>query len=176
MAGDFEGAKLDNISLIINGQEVEVQERATVLEAAQEAGIYIPALCYHSDLPPYGACRLCVVEIEGMRGFPTACTILVPRNYSNCGAISLNSLWLNTPTNASPVPRICAVSYRLSLPISEWNKSRFLLFAGIWLLTEITHSSTGTTTIVSSVDAALEHVRRYVGSQQLHLFAEAVKP
>jgi formate dehydrogenase beta subunit len=74
MAGDFEGAKLDNISLTIDGREVEVRKGATVLEAAQEAGIYIPTLCHHPDLPPYGACRLCIVEIEGMPGFPTACT------------------------------------------------------------------------------------------------------
>jgi formate dehydrogenase alpha subunit len=46
----------------------------TVLEAAQEAGIYIPTLCYHRDLEPYGGCRLCVVEVEKMRGQPTACT------------------------------------------------------------------------------------------------------
>lgn len=46
----------------------------TVLEAAQLAGIYIPTLCSDPDLEPYGACRLCVVEIERMRGFPTACT------------------------------------------------------------------------------------------------------
>ena len=46
----------------------------TVLEAAQEAGIYIPTLCSDPDLEPYGSCRLCVVEIEGMRGLPTACT------------------------------------------------------------------------------------------------------
>jgi formate dehydrogenase beta subunit len=74
MAGDFEGAKVDNISLTIDGRQVEAHKGATVLEAAREAGIYIPALCYHPDLPPYGACRLCVVEIEGMPGFPTACT------------------------------------------------------------------------------------------------------
>jgi len=46
----------------------------TVLEAALGAGIYIPTLCYDPDLEPYGGCRLCVVEIEGMRGLPTACT------------------------------------------------------------------------------------------------------
>ena len=46
----------------------------TVLEAAQAAGIYIPTLCYDPDLEPYGGCRLCVVEIEKVRGLPTACT------------------------------------------------------------------------------------------------------
>ncbi|MDP2731379.1 MAG: formate dehydrogenase subunit alpha [Dehalococcoidales bacterium] len=62
------------ISLTIDNQQVEAKEGMTVLEAAKEAGIYIPTLCYHPFLSPYGGCRLCVVEIEKMRGFPTACT------------------------------------------------------------------------------------------------------
>jgi len=62
------------IKLNIDGKQVETKEGTTVLEAAQEAGIYIPTLCYHPALSPYGGCRLCVVEIEKMRGLPTACT------------------------------------------------------------------------------------------------------
>ena len=65
---------LDTITLTIDGQEVEAREGMTVLEAAQAADICIPTLCADPDLEPYGACRLCVVEIEGMRGLPTACT------------------------------------------------------------------------------------------------------
>ena len=62
------------ITLTIDGKEVKVEEGMTVLEAAKAADIYVPTLCYHPDLTPYGACRLCVVEIEKMRGFPTSCT------------------------------------------------------------------------------------------------------
>ncbi|TET26354.1 MAG: formate dehydrogenase subunit alpha [Dehalococcoidia bacterium] len=65
---------MDTIRLTINGQEVKAKRDATVLEAAEEAGIYIPTLCADPDLEPYGGCRLCVVEIEGWRGLPTACT------------------------------------------------------------------------------------------------------
>jgi len=65
---------MGEIRLTINGQEVIAEKGMTVLEAAQFAGIYIPTLCYDPDLEPYGGCRLCVVEIEGMRGLPTACT------------------------------------------------------------------------------------------------------
>jgi formate dehydrogenase alpha subunit len=65
---------LGTITITIDGMKVEVQKGATVLEAAQQAGIYIPTLCYDPDLKPYGACCLCVVEIEGMRGLPTSCT------------------------------------------------------------------------------------------------------
>ena len=66
--------KIKNVSITVDGVKVEVQEGATVLEAAQKAGIYVPTLCYDPDLKPYGACRLCVVEVEKMRGLPTSCT------------------------------------------------------------------------------------------------------
>jgi predicted molibdopterin-dependent oxidoreductase YjgC len=62
------------LTLTINGQEVKATQGMTVLEAALAADIYIPTLCYHPDLEPYGGCRMCVVEIEKMRGLPTACT------------------------------------------------------------------------------------------------------
>ena len=65
---------MEKITLTIDGRQVEVKAGMTVLEAAKEAGIYIPTLCYHPALSPYGGCRLCVVEIEKMRGFPTSCT------------------------------------------------------------------------------------------------------
>jgi formate dehydrogenase beta subunit len=51
--------------LTIDGRTVEARLGSSVLEAALEAGIYIPHLCDHPDLPPAGACRLCVVELEG---------------------------------------------------------------------------------------------------------------
>jgi predicted molibdopterin-dependent oxidoreductase YjgC len=66
---------MGKITLTINGKSIEAKEGMTVLEAALAADIYIPTLCYHPDLEPYGGCRLCVVEIEKVRGLPTACTI-----------------------------------------------------------------------------------------------------
>ncbi len=65
---------MDTITLTINDKEISTRKGQTVLEAAQGAGIYIPTLCHHPSLPPYGSCRMCIVEIKGMRGFPTACT------------------------------------------------------------------------------------------------------
>ena len=65
------------ITINIDGKEIQTQEGKTVLQAADDAGIYIPNLCYHPDLPPIGSCRLCVVEIEGIRGLPTSCTTKV---------------------------------------------------------------------------------------------------
>ena len=67
-------ASSNTITLTINGQEVRAKRGMTVLEAAQAADIYIPTLCADPELEPYGGCRVCVVEIEDMRGLPTACT------------------------------------------------------------------------------------------------------
>ena len=67
---------MDDITLSIDGSEVKANTEMTVLEVAQRANIYIPTLCAHPDLSPFGACRLCAVEIEGMPGFPSACTTL----------------------------------------------------------------------------------------------------
>ncbi|HMF32366.1 MAG TPA: molybdopterin-dependent oxidoreductase [Candidatus Lokiarchaeia archaeon] len=63
-------------SVTINGETVDISgmENKTVLEVAQAAGIYIPTLCASPNLAPYGACRLCIVQIDGMKGYPTACT------------------------------------------------------------------------------------------------------
>ena len=64
------------INLQINGLDVQVDEGTTILEAAQYLGFPIPTLCHMEGLTPYGACRLCVVEIgEGPRAkLVTACT------------------------------------------------------------------------------------------------------
>ena len=67
---------MEKISLTIDGQQVKAKKGMTVLEAVQAAGIYIPTLCHDPDLEPYGACRLCVVEIENVPGLPIACTTL----------------------------------------------------------------------------------------------------
>ena len=62
------------IALTIDGRTVSVPEGSTVLKAIEKAGLYVPTLCYDPALKPFGACRLCMVEIEGMRGLPTSCT------------------------------------------------------------------------------------------------------
>lgn len=62
------------MKVTIDGKTIQVKGRKTVLEAAREQGIYIPSLCDHPDLEPFGGCRLCLVEIEGRRGYPPACS------------------------------------------------------------------------------------------------------
>src|SRR4030042_2051500 len=62
------------ITLTIKGQSVLIDAGSTVFQAAKKEGIYIPHLCYDEDMEPYGACRLCIVEIDGFKGMPTSCT------------------------------------------------------------------------------------------------------
>ena len=64
---------MDNIALTINGAPITGREGMTILETARENGIDIPTLCYLEDLPPVGACRLCVVEVEGSRTLVGSC-------------------------------------------------------------------------------------------------------
>ena len=65
------------VKLSIDGRQLEVPEGITLLEAARRHEISIPTLCDHPSLEPYGGCRMCIVEVEGMRGMPTACTTVV---------------------------------------------------------------------------------------------------
>jgi len=59
----------------IDGKKIEFEGKGeSILDVARAAGIYIPTLCDHDELEPYGGCRLCIVQVEGMRGFPPACT------------------------------------------------------------------------------------------------------
>lgn len=68
---------MDKVTLTINGISVTTNKNSSVLTAAREAGIYIPTLCYHSDLRPEGACRLCLVEASGARTLVASCVFPV---------------------------------------------------------------------------------------------------
>ncbi|MFX1321425.1 MAG: FAD-dependent oxidoreductase [Promethearchaeota archaeon] len=94
---------METISISINGTKVDAKKGTTILEASQNAGIYIPSLCAHPDLPPlvglkpneeifqgdskfknkdsqeHQGCQLCVVKIEGIEGLPTACSTIVEK-------------------------------------------------------------------------------------------------
>lgn len=67
------------VNFTINDRQLQVEEGKTVLEVALEQGIKIPTLCYHKELTPYGACRLCLVEIiDGARtGLEASCVYKV---------------------------------------------------------------------------------------------------
>ena len=61
------------ITLTIDNQKVEVPKGTTILEAARKAGIDIPTLCFLKEINEVGDCRMCIVEVEGRRGFATSC-------------------------------------------------------------------------------------------------------
>ena len=61
------------LTMEINHEKVSFPEGVTVHRTAELNGVYIPSLCSHKDLSPFGGCRLCMVEIEGMRGYPLSC-------------------------------------------------------------------------------------------------------
>ena len=63
------------IKLTIDGKTVEVNEGTTVLNAAELADVYIPTLCHHPEITPYGGCRMCMVDIEGTRTLQPSCTL-----------------------------------------------------------------------------------------------------
>ena len=65
------------INVTIDGKTVQVEEGITVLKACEIANVNVPTLCYLEGVNQIGACRLCLVEIEGVRGLNTACTFPV---------------------------------------------------------------------------------------------------
>jgi NADP-reducing hydrogenase subunit HndD len=64
---------MDKVNLKINGMPVSVPQGYTILQAAREAGIDIPTLCYLKDINEIGACRICMVEVKGAKSLVTAC-------------------------------------------------------------------------------------------------------
>jgi len=99
------------IKLTIDDKKIKAEEGKTVLEAATDNGIYIPNLCYHPNLKPIAACRLCVVEIEKIKGFPTACTtkisdgMVIKTNTKELQKLRKNLIWLilsNYPKDIPP--------------------------------------------------------------------------
>ncbi len=68
---------MPTVNITINGRKLQAKAGQTVYEAAAANGIYIPVLCHHPALPPEGACRVCLVEIERQRTLQPACTFPV---------------------------------------------------------------------------------------------------
>ncbi len=63
------------ISLTINDRPIEVPDGASVLDAVNASGTYVPQLCKDADMKAIGACRTCLVQVEGVRGFPASCSL-----------------------------------------------------------------------------------------------------
>jgi len=64
----------ETVTLKIDGYDVAVPKGTSLMRAAVDAGIKVPKLCATDSLEPFGSCRLCLVEVEGRKGFPASCT------------------------------------------------------------------------------------------------------
>ena len=64
---------MEMVNIKINGIDMQVPENYTILQAAKDAGIKIPTLCFLKDINAIGACRMCLVEVKGAKGLVTAC-------------------------------------------------------------------------------------------------------
>lgn len=65
---------MEMLKVTIDGKQIEVPNGTTILEASRIAGADVPTLCYLKEINKIGACRMCIVEVEGARGFVTSCT------------------------------------------------------------------------------------------------------
>lgn len=103
---------MKELSLNIDGREVKAREGITILEAARSVGINIPTLCYHERLKPYGACRICTVEIEirGRTNFVAACLYPVEENLvvrtKSEKVIKIRKMLLELMLNCAPEAKI----------------------------------------------------------------------
>jgi NADH-quinone oxidoreductase subunit G len=77
--------KKDTVTITVDGKEIEAKPGALLIQACEESGVYIPRFCWHKRMDPVGACRMCLVDIEGSPPIPgtqqrrpqTSCTTVV---------------------------------------------------------------------------------------------------
>ena len=74
----------DLVTITIDGQEIAVPAGTSIMRAAALADINIPKLCATDSIEAFGSCRICLVEIEGRKGFPASCTTLVEQGLVVC--------------------------------------------------------------------------------------------
>jgi bidirectional [NiFe] hydrogenase diaphorase subunit len=121
------------VRLNIDGKEVEAEEGKTVLEAARSAGIDIPTLCYHEKLAPYGACRLCTVEISknGRTRLVTSCVYNVEQGLkvtTNSPKLEkIRKMLLELMLASAPVLTELAGQYGIEEPKFESDFTRCIL-------------------------------------------------
>ncbi len=102
----------ETVTIEIDGLPATVKKGSTIMRAARESGVDVPKLCATDNLEPFGSCRLCLVEIEGRKGYPASCTTPVeegmqvrtqtdalgyPMNYTNEAEI-MDEIATLTPT------------------------------------------------------------------------------
>ena len=94
----------------IDGREIETKHKKTILELARENDIYIPSLCDFKGLEPFSGCRLCLVKVEGMKGYVPSCSVFVKdgmkvKTKTSADEYNLASVTSSTFSNTSYVKR-----------------------------------------------------------------------
>lgn len=112
------------VALVVDGAALEVAPGTTVLAAARSAGLWIPTLCFDDRLAPFGACRVCLVGVEGARGPVAACTtpvregMVVETQHALSRRIARNVVELvlsELPVPPAPHTELAQVAARLGL-------------------------------------------------------------
>ena len=98
------------IQLNVDGSEVAVPDGSSVLDAVNVSGAYVPQLCKDPDMGPNAACRTCLVEVEGARGFPASCTMPAAPG-------------MNVRTDTSDVERVRRGVIELTMAMVDGNGS-----------------------------------------------------
>ncbi len=127
--------KAQKVSLTVNDREIKAKEGMTILDAARDAGIYIPTLCYHEKLAPYGACRICTVEVsKGKKNrLVTSCVYPVEEglvvNTDSPRVIKLRKMLLELMLASSATKTIqdLARQYAVTQPRFEAKKTNCIL-------------------------------------------------
>ena len=78
----------DVVNVTIDDKVVQAPRGELLIRVAQEHGTYIPRFCYHERMKPVGMCRMCLVEVEGMRGLQISCATPVDRRHGRAHRVA----------------------------------------------------------------------------------------
>jgi len=164
------------MKLEIDGRGVEVEAERTILDAARSIGIDIPTLCYHPALEPFGACRLCSVEIEkrGRKKIVTACNYPVEEglvvNTKSNGIIAIRKMLLELLLARCPAEgriQSLASEYGIVKPRFKLEDERCILCG---LCTRVCEELVG----VSAINVINRGVEREVGAPYKELSDDCI--
>ncbi len=103
----------ETVKLTINGREVEVPKGTNLIEAARVAKTKVPHFCYHRDLSVAGNCRMCVVEVEGMRGLPIACNTVATEG------MAVNTESDSVKENRAAIMEFLLINHPIDCPVCD---------------------------------------------------------
>ena len=111
------------VNLTIDNQKITVPKGTTILNAAKKAGIDIPTLCFLKEINEVGDCRMCIVEVEGRKGFATSCIQKVEEGMVVVNSTGLIGKIIRTTTFTSEVRLITTsdTNNKISVSISNGN-------------------------------------------------------